>query len=207
MPSWDDMVLVGTIARTHGLRGHVVVNPATDFVEERFRKGAPLWVRGSDRMEQLVVESSRLQGGRPVVAFAGYETVDASEPLVGQELRIPEEALHALTEGVYYHHQLVGCRVETRQGEAVGTVQRVGDGASGSLLMVEGPKGEVLIPLAADICVTIDTNARKIVVEPPEGLLDLNVARLGKRTARGRERSERERSERERSERSKRSER
>jgi 16S rRNA processing protein RimM len=189
MASWDDMVLVGTIARTHGLRGHVVVNPETDFAEERFRPGAVLWIGSDGRAERLCVEAARFQSGRPVVAFSGYETVEASEPLIGRELRIPEDALGPLADGVFYHHQLVGCQVTTQAGLLVGMVRRVDAGACGSLLAVDGSKGEVLIPLAADICVTIDVRTRRIVIEPPEGLLELNTRK--DRRKRGRERSER----------------
>ena len=57
---------------------------------------------------------------------------------------------------MYYQHQLVGCAVETVAGERVGDVVRVDGGAAGSLLVVEGTRGEVLVPLAAEICVEID---------------------------------------------------
>ena len=175
MADWDDMVLVGTVAKPHGLRGHVVVNPETDFVEERFQPGAVLWIRAGEHPEPLVVESMRVQNGRPVVAFTGYPTVDASQSLLGRQLRIPEEALQPLAEGEYYRHQLVGCRVVTEEGDLVGSVRRVDDGASGSLLTVDGASGEVLIPFASDICVSTDVDARVIVVNPPEGLLEVNV--------------------------------
>jgi 16S rRNA processing protein RimM len=174
MAEWDDMVLVGTIARTHGLRGQVVVNPETDFVEERFRAGAAVWIRMGSDPRPLAIETMRVQSGRPIVAFEGYETVEASEPLVGRELRIPEQSLQPLGEGAYYHHQLAGCRVVTTAGQPVGLISRVEGGAAGSLLVVDGENGEVLVPLAADICVTIDVQARVVVVDPPEGLLELN---------------------------------
>ena len=196
MAEWDDMVLVGTIARTHGLRGQVIVNPETDFVEERFRAGAVLWIRSAQTTEPLAVGTVRIQNGRPVVGFAGYETVEAAEPLVGRELRVPEQSLRPLGDGAFYHHQLAGCRMVTTAGRPVGVVRRVDGGPAGSLLVVAGENGEVLVPLAAAICVTIDVQARVVVVDPPEGLLELNETR----------RSERERSERlERSERSERS--
>ena len=50
MPAWDEMVLVGRVARTHGLRGQVVVNPETDFVAERFQPGAQVWTRANGRV-------------------------------------------------------------------------------------------------------------------------------------------------------------
>ena len=73
MADWDDMVLVGTVARPHGLRGQVVVNPHTDFLEERFRPGATFWTRSRLGDEQLVVDSARFQGGRPVIGFDGVQ--------------------------------------------------------------------------------------------------------------------------------------
>jgi 16S rRNA processing protein RimM len=185
VPGWDAMVLVGTIARTHGLQGQLIVNPETDFIEERFKAGASLWIRSGDTIERLSVTSSRIQKGRPIVAFQGYATIDDAERLVGRELRIPEGSLHPLDEGAYYRHQLVGCRVATLAGETVGSVRRVEDGACGSLLVVEGSRGEVLIPVAAEICVRIEVPARLIVIDPPDGLLDLNVP--GRRGTDGRD--------------------
>ena len=171
------MVLVGTIARTHGLRGHVVVHPETDFVEERFRPGACLWARLKGRRTPLVIDAARFQSGRPVVSFEGYTTIDASEQLAGLELRIPESELQPLAVGAYYRHELVGCSVETRSGSAVGRVTRIDGGAAGSLLVIDGSQGEVLIPLAAEICVDIDVRNRRIVIDAPEGLLELNETR------------------------------
>ena len=174
---WEDMVLVGRIVRTHGLAGHVVIHPETDFPEERFAPGSRCWVGVASRAEPVVVSASRMQNGRPVVAFAGVSSIDSAARLVGSELRIAESELLPLAEGSYYHHQLVGCRVDTAAGELVGTVVRVeGAGTGASLLVVDSVAGEVLIPMAGGICDDIDVAARRIVVAPPGGLLDLNVA-------------------------------
>jgi 16S rRNA processing protein RimM len=169
------MVLVGRIARTHGIRGQVVVTPDTDFVEERFHEGASVWCRTARGDEQLTVASMRIHKGRPIVAFDGFSSIDDVERLTGAELRIPEEALQPLSDGAYYHHQLIGCAVDTVGGERVGEVVRVGAGSSGSLLEIEGPRGQVLVPLAAEICVEIDVRGKRIRIDPPDGLLDVNA--------------------------------
>jgi 16S rRNA processing protein RimM len=174
MAAWDDMVLVGRIARPHGIRGHVFVNPETDFVDERFVPGAMMWTRSDRGDEQLTITAARVQNGRPVVAFAGFSTIDEIERLAGLELRVPEETLRPLDAGAYYQHQLVGCAVETTGGEPVGVVKRVDGGIAGSLLAVDSGRGEVLIPFVADICTDVDIAARRITIDPPEGLLDLN---------------------------------
>jgi 16S rRNA processing protein RimM len=171
---WDDMVLVGRIARPHGLRGQVIVNPETDFVEDRFVNGATLWARSDRGDEALTITSARVQNGRPVISFAGFSSIEDAERLAGLELRVPEETLQTLGEGVYYQHQLVGCEVETMAGALVGEVSRVDGGAAGSLLAVRGARGEVLIPLAQHICVEIDIAAKRIRIDPPDGLLELN---------------------------------
>ena len=128
------MVLVGRVARPHGLRGQVVINPETDFVEERFKVGATFWTRSARGDEQLTVTSARVQNGRPVVGFEGFSSIEDVERLAGLDLRVPEEELQPLDAGVYYHHQLIGCVVETVAGERVGDVVRVEGGAAGSLL-------------------------------------------------------------------------
>jgi 16S rRNA processing protein RimM len=171
------LVLVGRIARPHGLRGQVVVNPETDFVEDRFRIGASFWTRSARGDEQLTIVTSRVQNGRPVVGFEGFSSIEDVERLAGLDLRVPEGELRPLEPGLYYHHQLIGCVVDTVAGERVGDVVRVTGGAAGSLLEIEGPKGQVLIPLVVPICVEIDVEAKRIRIDPPEGLLDVNEVR------------------------------
>ena len=75
---------------------------------------------------------------------------------------------------MFFHHQLVGCVVVTEDGETLGEVRRVEGESASSRLVVGGRRGEVLIPLAGEICRTVDVERRRIVVAPPEGLLDLN---------------------------------
>jgi 16S rRNA processing protein RimM len=174
VPDWNQMVLVGRIARPHGIRGQVIVTPDTDFVEERFQSGATFWTRSDRGDEALTISSARVQNGRPVIGFEGFATIEDVERLAGLELRVPKDALLPLAEGVYYLHDLVGCVVETTSGERVGEVSKVEGGAGASVLNVAGPRGEVLVPLAADICVEVDIVGRRIRIDPPEGLLDLN---------------------------------
>jgi len=173
-PDWDSMVLVGRIARPHGIRGQVIVTPETDFVEERFRSGATFWTQSDRGREVLRVTSARVQNGRPVVGFEGFERIEDVERLAGLDLRIPEDSLLPLDAGAYYVHDLVGCAVETISGEPVGEVRRVEGGAGASVLSVEGRRGEVLVPLATDICVEVDIAGRRIRIDPPQGLLELN---------------------------------
>ena len=179
------MALVGRITRPHGLRGQVVVHPETDFVEERFAEGATFWTRSAAGDEQLTIVSSRVQNGRPIVGFDGFARVEDVERLAGLELRVPADTLLPLQPGTYYEHQLVGCAVETTAGAVVGEVAKVEGGGGASRLVTNGPRGEILIPLAVDICVEIDVAKRKIRINPPEGLLELNETRSSRQSAVG----------------------
>jgi 16S rRNA processing protein RimM len=180
MSEWDDMVLVGRIARAHGNRGQVIVDPATDFPEERFRSGSVLHTRRGSTTEPMTVANVRFHRGRAVIGFAGVDTMDAAEALAGTELRVSIDALQPLPAGAYYHHDLIGCAVVTPHGDRIGDVRGVeGDGSS-SRLVVQGASGDVLIPMVEGICVAIDVAGRKIVVEAPQGLLDVNVTKRQK---------------------------
>jgi len=171
---WDEMVLVGRVARAHGNRGQVIVNPETDFPAERFKEGREVLTRLAGELRRLAISDVRFQRGRPIVAFAGVETMDDAEALAGAELKVPASELGELPQGTYYHHELIGCEVRRADGATIGRVKAVEGPMTGSLLVVDTHRGEVLIPLAGEICVRVDPAARVIVIEPPEGLLELN---------------------------------
>ena len=174
---WEEMAVVGRIARPHGLRGEVIVNVETDFPEQRFQPGAELFIARGEEMEPLTLTGVRFHQGRPIVSVAGFDGIDAAQPLAGLELRIPAEQLVQLPAGMIYHHDLVGCQVETGAGQLVGIVTDVDGSAGVSRLVVMSGDDEILIPFASEICTTIDADGKRIVIEPPEGLLDLNVNR------------------------------
>lgn len=169
----DDLVLIGRIARTHGIRGHVIVNPETDYPEERFVEGRVLHLEAPGRSQPITIESVRFHHGRPILAFAGVDTMDDAEALLGAELRLPEAELPPLPAGTYYRHDLVGCEVTDTKGQAIGRVTSVDGPLERSRLVIAGPRGEVLVPMVGGICVSVDPAARAIVIDPPEGLLDL----------------------------------
>ena len=171
------MLLVGVVARARGTKGEVLVNATTDFPETRFAEGALVWGRPNTggAIEALTVEQSRAHLGRPIVRFAGVTDMTGAERFAGWQLRVPEAAAQLLPEHVYYHHQLVGCEVRTAEGTLVGPVSRV-DGAGASVrLVIAAAGGEVLVPLVQAFC-AVDIAARRIVVTPPDGLLDVNGA-------------------------------
>jgi len=170
----DDLLLVGRVARAHGNRGQVIVNLETDFAEDRFRVGQVLLVGSTDPLSPRRISEVRFHQGRPVLTLESVTTMDEAEAMAGAELRIPISAMTPLQAGTFYRHDLVGCEVRDAADAVVGRVTAVEGPIERSHLVVQGSRGEVLIPLAADICVRVDPAAGLIVVNPPEGLLELN---------------------------------
>lgn len=180
---WDAMIVVGRIARAHGNRGQVIVDVETDFPERRFRPRSALHTAAEGRPRRLEIVAARFHGGRPVLTLDGVDTMDQAESLAGLELRVPEGDLPQLPPGSFYHHALTGCAVRTAGGVDIGTVTAVSGAPGAQRLLVrrrgdpDGATGEIDVPLAESICVQVDPEAGVIVVDPPEGLLELNRRR------------------------------
>jgi 16S rRNA processing protein RimM len=172
---WDDMVVVGRIARAHGHRGQVIVDPATDFPEERFAEGAVFHTMHDQQPGTVTIETMRMHQGRPVLTLRGIDTMNAAQALAGLDLRVPESALASLPEGTYYEHDLIGCTLVTIDGREVGTVRTV-EGGAGTIRLIAGAgREEIQVPLVHEICVAIDIAQKRILIDPPEGLLDVNA--------------------------------
>jgi 16S rRNA processing protein RimM len=172
---WDSMILVGRIVRPQGNRGEVVIAPETDFAAERFRPGASVTTRRGGGPESLAVVESREHDGRWIVGFAGVTSIDEAEQLRGAELRIDPRDIRELEPGAFYAHDLIGCRVQTTTGTAVGEVSAVQLDTGTPLLVVNAEGREVLVPLAEEICRRIDVAGKVVVIEAIDGLLDVNA--------------------------------
>lgn len=169
----DDLLLVGRVARAHGNRGQVIVNPETDFADERFKPGNTLLVGPSGQAERRAIRDVRFHQGRPIVGFEGVETMNDAEALAGAELWMTAEAAGPLPDGTFYRHDLVGCDVVDAAGDRLGPVTAVEGTLDRSYLVVRMQAGDVMIPMVAEFCVGVDLAARRITVQLPDGLLDI----------------------------------
>ena len=169
----DDLVSVARIARPQGHRGEVIADLLTDF-PERFADLDRAYIKRADgRLLVLDLESSRAHKGRVALKFAGFDSINSAEELRGARVMVPRDQLIELPEDTYYDFDLIGCEVVDAEGQQLGRVEEVQDYGAAPLLLVRDGKRELLIPLVMSICVEIDTERKRIVVNPPEGLLDL----------------------------------
>jgi 16S rRNA processing protein RimM len=134
----------------------------------RFEAGSCLLHEGG---RALMVETARLHGDRYLVKFQGVDARDDAARLRGA-LYVRSDELRELEKDEFWPHDLIGCEVVTRAGAAIGRIIGVVPGAAQDLLRVESKRGERLIPMVKDMVAEVDTGARRVVVDPPEGLLD-----------------------------------
>jgi 16S rRNA processing protein RimM len=172
-----DRVTVARILRPYGRRGEVAAEILTDFPERLTRlKAATLW-DGRAEPRRAAIRScwiSHSRGGQAIFHFEGSDSISSAEKLVGLEVQIPLSERMALPSGSYYVSDLTGCEVCEKDGAALGHVSEVQITGGTPLLVVDSSRGELLIPLAQEICVRVDTAARRIEVVLPEGLRELN---------------------------------
>ena len=133
----------------------------------RFEPGSVLQ---SDR-GKLVVATSRHHGNRLLVKFEGIETRDQAEDLRGP-LFVPAATARVLEADEFWPHDLEGCTVVDESGIERGTVTGITPGTAHDLLLVATPAGERMIPLVKEIVPSVDVDSRRVVIAPPEGLLD-----------------------------------
>lgn len=165
-------VVVGRIGRPHGIRGEVTVEPRTDEPEERFAPGAVLFV--DTPAGSLVVSRTHWHSGRLLVTFEGADDRNAAEALRGLLLNVDRDVDEVPDDPEeFYDSSLTGCRVELLDGTYIGDVTEVAHLPAQDLLVVTGEDREVLVPFIADFVPTVDIAARRIVIDPPVGLLDV----------------------------------
>lgn len=180
-------VTLARILRPRGRRGEVAAEILTDFPERLTKlKSALLW-DGKNSPREAAIRGcwlSESRGGQAIFHFEGCDAISDAEKLVGLEIQVPMAERVVLPAGSYYVTDLIGCEVFERRRDSaediaevgiVRDVQFTGEDVTGTPnLILETPYGELLIPLATEICTRIDIAARRIEIFPPEGLLDLN---------------------------------
>ncbi len=165
---------VARIIRTRGNRGEVLAEPHSDF-PERFSKLRQVWLEfGDQHRESALVEAVWEHKGRQVLKFSGVDSISEAERLVGAWVLVePGEAVRPPA-GAFYNHDLAGCRVLDSGGTELGVVTGIHKFQGNVLLVVEGPQGEILIPAVNSMCREVAVDRKVIIVDLPEGLLDLN---------------------------------
>ena len=162
-------LVVGRIGRAHGVLGEATIDVQTDDPDLRFKVGSKLTL---DSGQELTIKSSRWHNQILLLGFEGVDDRNQIEALRDQ-LISSQVDLSALAPGEYHYQQLIGCQVYLQNNDLVGQVSEVVKLPGQDLLSVDKNGSQVLIPMVKQIIISIDVLEKKIVVNPPEGLLDV----------------------------------
>ena len=120
----------------------------------------------------LTLTTLRPQGKFWIVEFRECSSMEDAQALLGEEVFIPEDRLPPAEEGEYYHFQLLGLEVETLDGKSVGILTGIMETPGNDVYVVDNRGREVLVPAVQEIVCSVDLELGKMVIDPPEGLLD-----------------------------------
>lgn len=162
-----EKICIGVVLKGFGIRGEVKVKPLTDFIKERFKVGAKIYVNAT----LIKILSVRMHQGMLLVRFEGYDDLTKAETLRNAELFVDKAELHKLGKNEYYFFDLKGCAVYASTGEALGTVSVVEDYPAQVVLRIAHKPKDILIPFIAPFITDVDIEAKKIIVEVMDGLL------------------------------------
>ncbi|MFZ5920197.1 MAG: ribosome maturation factor RimM [Chloroflexota bacterium] len=163
-------LVVGRLRRPHGLRGEILMEVLTDF-PERLKRGKQVFI-GDDYTPHTISACRRHNDGL-LLTFEGCTDRDEAAKLRNQDVFVPTGSLPALSEGEYYHHQLVGLSVVTDTGRSLGALVEVIETGANDVYAVRDENGrEVLLPAIPQVVLDVDLDSATMRVHPLEGLLD-----------------------------------
>jgi 16S rRNA processing protein RimM len=168
----ERLVPLGEIVTTHGLDGWLKLNPFNTDTTCLITGGEVFLDRpGAETVYQL--EAVKPFKKQFLIKLRGVNKIDDAERLIGATLSVDEGRLDALKPGQYYHYQVVGFEVFDLNGARIGTIASLMPTAGGELYVIQGTDREYLIPAVREIIERVDFTERKVIVNPPDGLLDL----------------------------------
>jgi 16S rRNA processing protein RimM len=161
-----EFITIGQIQAPWGNKGKLKVRVLTDF-PQRFAPSSTVYIN----RQPMTIAQVEWQKGNAIIKLNAVDSVAAAQSLKGQVVEIHHSQLKSLPEGQYYHFQLIGLEVWTAQGELLGTVTEILTAPSNDIYIVQGNRGEILIPAIGDVIKSIELDKGCIIIEPIEGLL------------------------------------
>lgn len=177
MAELSEWITIARVAKVQGRVGEVLTELHTDF-PERFEQRRKLfaWREKSAERRELQLEEFWPHKGGMVLKFAGIDSIEAAEPLVGSEIQIPAAERAKLEDGAVYVSELLGC-VVVESGKELGRVVDVNFAAGAAPLLIVNEAGgrELMIPFVEGFIVKLDAAAKRIEMQLPEGMLELDA--------------------------------
>ena len=168
----EPFVPLGELVTTHGLDGWLKLNPFNRNTTA-LAAGTQVFIENAGARSGMVIEASKPHKRQFLIKLEGVNRIEDAQRWIGSTLLLDAQALEALKPGQYYQFQVIGFEVVHVSGEKIGTVKSILSTAAGDLYVVQGNKKEHLIPAVKDFIEEVDFTANRMVIDPPDGLLDL----------------------------------
>ena len=166
--SEPEFLAVGKVGRTHGLRGELWMNIYTDF-PERLESGKSVFL--GRRHEEKIIASFKVSGVRALIHFKNVHTPEEADKYKNQIIYVRQETLPELPDGEYYHHDLIGLRVQDENQKYLGILSDIITTGANDVYIIKDPsdeKTEILIPAILDVILKVDLQTGIMVVKPQE---------------------------------------
>lgn len=167
-----NLIHIGKIINTHGLKGEVKIESYSDFDEIRYQKGNTVYLETGEEVIPLQVKTFRIHKGNPLVTFAGYEDINRIEPYKGCFLSVQKENRPPLKKNEYYQTDLIGLSAYDEKKNYLGVIQSVEptNGAQNNLRIQKEDKKTFLVPCIPEFVKKVNLERKEIIIHMERGL-------------------------------------
>jgi len=167
----EELLQVGVITKTHGLRGEVCVFPMTDDVK-RFKKLKRTFADMPSGLLELSCVSAKFFKKYVILAFDGYDTIESVQPLVKKGLFVTRSDAVQPGKDEYFIADLIGCVATDEEKHISGTITGVIQTGANDVYEIETDRGQVLLPAIKQCVLDVDIASRTVAIHILDGLLD-----------------------------------
>lgn len=167
-----EMIRIGTIVNTFGIKGECKVKAHTDFIDERFKKGSKVYIQFNEESIPVIIAQVKEHKGMLLIQFEDWMNINDVEKYKGCDIQIRKEQQHALKQGEFYFYELKDMLVYDQNNNKIGIVEQVEESHAHNNLRVLKEDGTTcLIPFIPAFINQVDKNKKEIVVNVIEGLV------------------------------------
>jgi 16S rRNA processing protein RimM len=171
----DDFFYLGRILKTHGNKGHLLVLLDVDDPGEYTDIESVYLDLQGERIPFFIGEIELRQNRKAIVRFEDVNSIEDAAVYKGVDMYLPARSLPALDEEQFYFHEIIGFAVTDSKFGAIGTLEEVIELPHQSLFRINWNSKEILVPLVDEFITSIDRENRMILIEAPEGLIDIYI--------------------------------
>lgn len=167
-----DLILLGKIVGTHGIKGEVKILSDSDFKKERFKVGNTLYLKSVKNNIPIIINSYRVHKGLDLITFNNYRNINDVLEYIGLEVYVDYSSELTLAEDEYLYADLLNCSVYDTKNNFIGTILDLREVPQGTILeIVDENKKRSLVPFIKEFVIEVDLKQKRIILEPIEGLL------------------------------------